>query len=172
MNANIEIKARVQSPEHFAETATKITRSKPEIIIQHDVFFHATTGRLKLRMFPDGTGELIQYSRPDQDGPKTSCYVLAPTDQPTQLREALGAALGEIGEVQKCRQLWLSGRTRIHLDEVSGLGWFMELEVVMGDGDCSVEATAEAEELKDRLGVVAADLVDRAYIDLLMETHA
>jgi adenylate cyclase class IV len=48
----------------------------------------------------------------------------------------------------------------------------MELEVVMGECDCSAEATAEAEELKDRLGVVAADLVDRAYIDLLMETHA
>ncbi len=172
MNANIEIKARVQSPDHFAETATKITRSKPEIIVQHDVFFHVTHGRLKLRMFPDGTGELIQYCRPDQAGPKASRYVLAPTDQPAKLREALGAALGEIGEVQKRRQLWLSGRTRIHLDEVSGLGWFMELEVVLSDGECTIEAKTEAGELKDRLGVVTTDLVDRAYIDLLMETQA
>jgi predicted adenylyl cyclase CyaB len=172
LNANIEIKARVLNSDRFAETASEITGSQPEEIVQHDVFFHATRGRLKLRMFPDGTGELIQYSRPDQDGPKTSHYVLAPTDQPAKLREALSTALGEIGEVKKRRQLWLSGRTRIHLDEVSELGWFMELEVVMGDGDCSAEATAEAEELKDRLGVVAADLVDRAYIDLLMETDA
>ena len=77
-----------------------------------------------------------------------------------------------MGEVKKRRQLWLAGRTRIHLDEVSGLGWFMELEVVMAEGDSSEKARAEAENLMARLGIVEADLVDRAYVDLLTEARA
>jgi len=74
---------------------------------------------------------------------------------------------GEVGRVRKARTLFLVGRTRIHLDEVEGLGHFMELEVVLREGESTEAGVREAHGLMERLGVKAAQLIDRAYVDLL-----
>jgi len=42
---------------------------------------------------------------------------------------ALGQALGIKGVVRKRRMVYMIGQTRVHLDQVEGLGEFMELEV-------------------------------------------
>jgi len=42
---------------------------------------------------------------------------------------ALGLALGIKGVLRKRRTLYMIGQTRVHLDQVEGLGDFMELEV-------------------------------------------
>ena len=56
----------------------------------------------------------------------------------------LEKALGLRGRVRKVRTLYRSGRTRIHLDEVEGLGSFIELEVVLLPGEGVKEGTQEA----------------------------
>lgn len=48
---------------------------------------------------------------------------------PTSLKEVLAGALGVSGSVKKTRYLFLYHQTRIHIDEVVGLGSFVELEV-------------------------------------------
>jgi len=45
------------------------------------------------------------------------------------MQAALGMALGIKGVVRKQRMLYMIGQTRVHLDQVEGLGSFMELEV-------------------------------------------
>jgi hypothetical protein len=47
-----------------------------------------------------------------------------------ELRAVLAAAQGERLVVEKTRHLFMVGQTRIHIDEVKGLGSFMELEVI------------------------------------------
>ena len=120
-------------------------------------------------MFSEDAGELIFYRRVDRAGPKESFYLRSPTTAPRILRESLSLAYGEIGHVRKKRTLFMSGRTRIHLDCVEGLGDFLELEVVMGevDGAPLAEAEAEALGLMARLGIDAGQLVEVAYVDLL-----
>lgn len=81
--------------------------------------------------------------------------------------ETLSAALGVIGTVRKHRVLYLSGQTRIHLDDVEGLGDFLELEVVLDDGQSTAEAERIANDLMAQLGITGDDLVAVAYIDLL-----
>lgn len=44
-------------------------------------------------------------------------------------QETLRLALGIKGSVNKKRYLYMVGQTRVHVDEVEGLGNFMELEV-------------------------------------------
>ena len=79
----------------------------------------------------------------------------------------LNLAYGQAGRVRKTRTLFLAGRTRIHLDRVQGLGDFLELEVVLGEGE-SVEAGTEvAWDLLSRLDVSKERLVEGAYVDLL-----
>ncbi|MEE4638931.1 MAG: class IV adenylate cyclase [Wenzhouxiangella sp.] len=167
MPRNIEIKARVADRAALEQRAATLADEGPVQIFQDDTFFVCPEGRLKLRDFGDGRGELIFYRRADATGPKTSFYRIAPTAEPAALRETLGLALGERGRVIKHRTLYLAGRTRIHLDRVEGLGEFMELEVVLADGEDEATGQKEADELMEQLGIATDQLVEGAYLDLL-----
>jgi adenylate cyclase class IV/ribosomal protein S18 acetylase RimI-like enzyme len=167
MPRNIEIKARIASVAELSTRAAAIADQGPFAIAQDDSFFQCATGRLKLRAFSDERGELIFYRRADQQGPKESFYVRSATSEPAQLRETLALAHGLAGRVRKQRTLFLAGRTRIHLDEVEGLGAFLELEVVLEAHEPAEAGVREAHALMARLGVDPAQLVEGAYVDLL-----
>jgi adenylate cyclase class IV len=164
---NVEIKARIAGVEAVLPVAQALADSPAQAIAQDDTFFVCTHGRLKLRDFGDGRGELIHYHRADTDGPKLSDYARVPTDEPAALREALARALGVLGRVRKQRLLLLAGATRIHLDRVEGLGDFLELEVVLRDGQSEAEGAVIAERLLQRLGVAPGQRLAGAYLDLL-----
>ena len=167
MARNIEIKARVVDLTALTARAAAIADEGPVEIKQDDTFFACEHGRLKLRAFSAEEGELIFYRRADQQGPKESFYVRTPTSSADSLREVLTLAHGEAGRVRKRRTLFMVGRTRIHLDEVEGLGDFLELEVVLRDGETVDAGVREAEGLMARLQVRTSQLIDRAYVDLL-----
>jgi len=78
-------------------------------------------------------------------------------------------AYGQAGRVCKNRTLLLSGRTRIHLDRVEGLGDFLELEVVLEEGESVESGEAVARELMQKLGIDPYQLVEGAYVDLLAQ---
>ena len=94
------------------------------------------------------------------------------TAQPAALREALARAQGVRGRVRKQRWLLLTGQTRIHLDRVEGLGDFLELEVVLRDGQSAADGEAIADVLLARLGVAASQRLAGAYLDLLVAAGA
>jgi adenylate cyclase len=167
MPRNIEIKARIGSLQSLALRVAAIADSGPSEIVQDDTFFACQHGRLKLRAFSVDDGQLIFYRRGDEAGPKESFYLLSPTSSPDTLREALAHAYGQSGRVQKRRTLFLVGRTRVHLDDVRDLGHFLELEVVLEEGEPAEAGVAEAYRLMARLGVEQAQLVTGAYVDLL-----
>ena len=74
--------------------------------------------------------------------------------------------------VVKHRTLLLAGRTRIHLDRVQDLGEFLELEVVLRDGEEAGDGVAEARMLMQRLGIRPDQLIECAYLDLLASRRA
>jgi len=164
---NVEIKARIRDLDDFASRLKTLKPEKPQVLVQEDVFFRIARGRLKLRVLGPRSGELIYYERPDAAGPKASEYEIARTSEPGKLRAVLTAALGVRGIVKKVRLVALAGQTRIHLDEVGGLGLFMELEVVLRPGQNISEGTAIARDLTKKLGIRKSDLVSGAYLDLL-----
>jgi adenylate cyclase class IV len=164
---NVEIKARVDDMAVLAAEAAKIASADPTEILQDDTFFPCTAGRLKLRDFRDGTGELIFYRRANETGPKESFYVRSPTSSPASLCESLSLAYGQLGRVEKHRTLFLVGRTRVHLDKVAKLGNFVELEVVLRDDESAENGAREASELMRALHIPTQQLIDCAYIDLL-----
>lgn len=167
MARNIEIKARIDDPVACAARAAAVADQGPISIEQDDTFFRCIGGRLKLRAFADGTGELIYYRRANSQGPKESFYLRSPTSAPDVLRESLTLANGQAGRVKKHRQLFLVGRTRIHLDEVESLGHFLELEVVLAEGEAPEAGISEAHGLMKRLGLEPSQLIEDAYVDML-----
>lgn len=167
MPRNVEIKARVDSAGPWLAKVKVFADSGPTEIFQDDTFFACSNGRLKLRAFSTSLGELIFYRRSDNAGPKESFYSIVPTTSPDSLREVLTLSYGQIGRVRKTRTLFLADRTRIHLDRVEGLGDFIELEIMLSEGEPAEAGVKVADELLARLGIVREQLVEGAYVDLL-----
>jgi predicted adenylyl cyclase CyaB len=171
MPRNIEIKARISSVEALLPKVRLVAERGPWEIRQDDRYFACTGGRLKLRVDAEGAGELIYYRRSDQLSPRQSFYLRSAIPDPDTLRELLAAAFGEVGRIEKQRTLFLRGRTRIHLDKVTGLGHFLELEVVLAEHEPLAQATTEANELLKQLGLDPSQLIAGSYLDLLAEQH-
>jgi predicted adenylyl cyclase CyaB len=174
MATNVEIKATVQDFAAVKSKAENLCGGPGEVINQEDTFFFAPKGRLKLRIIAgkDGRsrkGQLIHYHRTDAAGPKRSDYIIFETGEPDILKEVLGGALGLRGVVRKQRRLYWVGQTRIHLDQVEGLGSFLELEVVLRPDQPADEGEAIAIDLMYQLGIDQGSLIENAYIDLLEE---
>ncbi len=73
MPRNIEIKARVRSLSKVRQLASELASKESSdedvctVIKQRDVFYHASSGRLKLRFLFDGRpSQLVAYQRSDQ----------------------------------------------------------------------------------------------------------
>ncbi len=171
MARNIEIKARVENPSALFDRAAAISDSEPVEILQDDTFFHCPNGRMKLREFSSSEGQLIFYQREDSQGPKESRYFISNTSEPASLSHVLTLAFGVCGRVRKRRLLFLAGNTRIHLDEVEGLGHFMELEVVLTDGESVEAGQSIARDLMEKLAIPKESLLAGAYVDMLSENH-
>lgn len=171
MARNIEIKVRVANIEALSPKAAEMADHGPLEIRQDDTYFFCRNGRLKLRSFSPTEGELIFYQRSDQPGPKESFYLMSSTTTPDNLREILSLVYGQIGLVRKYRTLFLVGRTRIHLDRVEGLGDFLEIEVVLDEGESLEVGMTEALDLLKKLGVSSLQLIEGSYLDLLNELN-
>ena len=169
MAKNVEIKARIPSLD-FAKLKDRVAGladGESVLLNQVDSFFDSQKGRLKLREFSDGKAELLYYERPDLLGPKTSVYTRIEVDSAAELKGLLVASNGLLGVVAKQRELFFIGKTRIHLDQVEGLGTFLELEVVLDESENSAAGMAVAEELMRRLKVLPEQLISNSYFDLL-----
>lgn len=159
---------------------------------QTDTYFGVPRGRLKLR---EGQIEnnLIFYARPDQEGPKRSDVILYPSRPGSELKALLEAALGTLVVVEKRREIYFvevcdvvvtgdpsatdraRGRenVKVHLDTVTGLGSFVEIEAIDLDGTLGPALLdAQCRRLMARLAITDADLVAASYSDLLRARRA
>lgn len=167
MPRNVEIKARVHDLEALRQRVEALSDTPVQIIDQLDTFYLSPKGRIKLRVLAPDRCELIQYTRADDATAKTSTYDIVRSDDPASFSRILESALPIRGVVTKRRYLYLIGETRVHLDEVEGLGTFMELEVVLSKGQTSKYGESIAKDLMAELGIQSEDLVSGAYIDLM-----
>ena len=138
---------------------------------QIDHYFNVPEGRFKLRQ---GKIEqsLIFYRRGDQAGPKDSqveLTVLPDEAAAISLARTLDAALGTWVKVDKQREIYFIDNVKFHLDEVAGLGAFVEIEAI-GDSEAEREGLLrQCETYMGYLEVRGDQLVDRSYSDLLSE---
>ncbi len=166
---NIEIKARLKSISSAEPIASGLAGGGPYArLLQVDTYFNVPDGRLKLRE-EGSTGELIYYRRPDAPGPSRSDYIIVPVGSPADVRGVLEAALGVRCMVRKQRAVYLHENVRIHLDEVEGLGFFLEFEAVMPEGSPDEEGESLLLSLMRAFGLEQDDLVDCSYCDLMKQ---
>lgn len=166
--SNLEIKARCADLVAVRARAERLATSHLGVDAQVDTYFQVPRGRLKLRESSLSGGQLIPYLRRDERGPKRSDYQVIPVSDPSAVRGLLEAILGRHRVVRKRREIFLYENVRIHLDEVEGLGTFVELEAVF-DGSAAELAVQQrkVDFLMRELAVAPDDLLDVSYEGLL-----
>lgn len=165
---NVELKAKDSNPERSLEICRDLEAEDHGVISQRDTYFEVASGGLKLREESPGTPHLIQFQRTDEAQQRLSSYRIVAIDDGASLRAALREALGERGVVVKRRHLFLWRDVRIHLDDVKGLGSFLELEAVAPpDSDLTHEYELVAE-LRDAFSIADESLCAHGYADQLL----
>ena len=165
MAANLEIKASLAGSELAAAQAQRLGAEYAGELHHIDVYFRTVNGRLKLRTINGAAAELIAYERDEESDERLSRFERLRVDDPESLRRMLETALGVRGVVEKRRTLWMYGDTRIHIDEVRDLGYFLEIEVPVVDG--SDRAARTMRTLLEGFQVAPEAYIRSSYIDLL-----
>ena len=163
---NIEIKARIHDFIRVKELVEELCPIPIQIEKQKDTFFTTNSGRLKLRETANESA-IMYYNRPNSFKPKLSDIDLSFVENPNTLKSVLAKSNGICGIVIKKRSLYKYGQTRIHLDDVIGLGKFIELEVVLKENQSVKDGKTIAYNLMEKLDIQQTDLIDVAYIDLI-----
>jgi adenylate cyclase, class 2 len=167
-NENIELKAADADPAASERACRALGAVDCGVLAQRDTYFAVERGLLKLREDSEaGTGELIFYVRAREDGARASSYWRAPASDPAAWRALLGAAHGVSGVVTKRRRLFLHRNVRIHLDDVEGLGTFVELESVLAvPGNQSADEARALAEVVAVLGLAGRETIAGGYLEL------
>ncbi len=164
MPVNLELKARIASLEAAEARARAAGLQFRDILPQVDTYFRVVDGRLKLREQKGGPSELIYYERSENTSERLSTYYTEPVADPTRLVQLLSRALGILAVVAKERHLYLYRGARVHLDEVRGLGSFVEFEV-----PADAQGTEEImKELRQLFGIGEADVIKNSYSDMII----
>ena len=167
MRQNIELKARLVDLEAARSTAKRIATESLGIQHQIDTYFHCQEGRLKLREITRQQAQLVWYSRENVDNSKLSDYQLVAIDDATGLKTALTSGLGVRAIVRKRRDIYLFHNVRIHLDEVEGLGTFLEFESVLSDGISAEEGHEQLRRLQAEFEIVDDQLLSGSYGEMV-----
>ncbi len=164
---NIELKARDPDPARSLQASLDVGASDEGWLRQTDTYFRVPHGRLKLRE-EDAVSQLISYERANQAEARESRYRLVEVSDPAGLKDALSDALGVLVVVEKSRRLLLWQGVRIHLDEVRGLGSFIEIEAVADPASDLSPEHRRARELQDALAITPDRIVAFSYSDELL----
>jgi adenylate cyclase class 2 len=134
---------------------------------QIDTYFRVPQGRLKLRQGKIENA-LIFYSRPNVAGAKQSDVTLSKVEPSSDLGKVLMQALGVLVAVDKRREIYFVENVKIHLDEVAGLGRFLEVEAI-GSAGQKEQLQRQCDQFLRDFGVQQSDFESDSYSDLLLQ---
>jgi adenylate cyclase, class 2 len=166
---NVEIKAKC----HNHATIEQILLDKKARFIgldhQIDTYFKVPNGRLKLR---EGNIEntLIFYDRPNQAGPKKSDIILYHVQPEASLKAILEKTNGVLAVVDKQRKIFFIDNVKFHLDDVLGLGQFVEIEAIDTEGGLGYDyLLKQCTFYMELFSIQETDLLTNSYSDMIME---
>lgn len=165
MPQNLELKVKLASHKEVKKHLKNIKASFIKTLNQKDVYYKIPNGLLKLRI-ENGKQSIIKYMRNEKGKDRFSNY------------EVLHFSSGDSEKffkdffkietvVEKKRKLFMYDYTRIHLDEVKGLGDFLELETLVING--KADAKKRFKTIIGLLDLVKYDEIRKSYRDLMLE---
>ncbi len=167
VHLNIEIKAKCTDKALIRTVLHQHKANFKGLDHQVDTYFNCTEGRLKLR---EGNIEnsLIHYNRPNTKSPKASVVSLYHPNPNSTLKGVLINALGIKTIIDKKREIYFIDNVKFHIDEVKGLGSFVEIEAIDYEGNIGEKKLHEqCNYYMQALKIKSNDLIHVSYSDLL-----
>jgi predicted adenylyl cyclase CyaB len=164
---NLEFKARLGDSTTVLKRARELGADLWGDLRQTDTYFAVDSGRLKLRETAGFQAELIYYERDENGEGRASDYENAHSADADALRSVLSHALGVVATVKKRRTLLVLDSTRFHLDNVEGLGSFIELEAAVKQDEADARLRIDA--LVAELGFDWSDCLRTSYLDMVVQ---
>lgn len=169
---NVEFKAELRDLPLARSICKALKATWVGELQQTDTYFRVASGRLKKRETVGEETEFIFYDRANRIRPKISQFTIYSEQHAL---ERFGTSPLPIWlVVKKKRELWLHRNVRIHLDQVEGLGNFIEFEALVSKEHNVPKCHESIGELRTALLPVLGEAIDRGYSDLLaaeMETQ-
>ena len=165
---NVEIKAKCYNADRIRNYLLANNAEFKGVDQQTDSYFNVPNGRLKLR---EGNIEnnLIFYERANQAGPKNSHFHLVKIEDAKGIKEVLTKSMGLKIVIKKKREIYYISNVKFHIDEVPGLGSFVEIEAG------NVASNLTQEQLKEQCDfymkefeIKPEDLVEVSYSDMVL----
>lgn len=164
MAFNLELKTKIKSFTFYENILKQINAEYKGIINQKDIYYKYKNGLLKLRV-ENNSYTLIKYLR-DEKNKRWSNYELLELKGKNP-EKYLSEILEVDTVVKKKRKLFMYKNTRVHLDEVNGLGKFLELETLLLKD--RIDATKRFNEIKNLLQLNNCVEIRKSYKNLLEE---
>jgi adenylate cyclase, class 2 len=167
MPFNIEVKVKFANLEAVEKTLLDKGARFVGTDFQTDKYYKIPNGRLKIRR-GNIENQLIFYRRNESEEFKQSDIILLPIDD--KLEFVLDNSLETAVVVKKARKIFFINNAKFHLDEVEGLGRFVEIEIIDATDSLPKEQlAADCEMYVDVLGLRNGGVfVAQSYSDLLL----
>ncbi len=165
---NIETKVKV---DDFSDTLNYLKNtgiSYKGKIRQKDTYFHTFKGYLKHREINSKRNQLICYERDYSDEQNISYYKIVKIpgiNLNKEICDILKTTYHTKAIILKKRRLWIYKNTRIHLDVVTDLGFFIELETVAVN-DNEKFTQKEHEDIRKKLHLDKYENIQYSYLDM------
>jgi len=167
---NIELKAKYADLEEAARISEALGARFDCEERQEDSFYNVPDGRLKLRRSSSLGAQLIFYRRADTSEKKESTGTRTPVPDPAEMHAILSTVLGVRCTVRKRRRVYWLDNAKINIDEVEGLGKFIEFEVVLDAAHGEAEGQLLMDSLIREFDIEPEQRISVAYADMLMNT--
>ncbi|MCL5028702.1 MAG: class IV adenylate cyclase [Bacteroidetes bacterium] len=164
MPTNLELKIKLESFNRTKGLLKKINAKFIRTLNQKDVYYKTGTGLLKLRV-ENGQQSVIKYVRNEKDKDRFSDYHLLKISDGKAENFFEGIFPAE-AVVQKKRILYMFDNTRVHLDTVKNLGYFLELETLVIKG--KLDAKKRFGKIIELLQLSEYDEIRNSYRDLIL----
>jgi len=162
---NLELKTKIPDRTKILTRINRMGATYQDKMNQLDYYLRIGENKEKIREINKKIVEYIIYRRPEKKGVKDSDYTIKRIF--FKQKNDLLKQKHPLCIVNKIRQLWMYGNTRIHLDSVSGLGDYLELETVLKDISNN-EGLKEFNKIVKLLGIKTREAEPSSYSDLIL----
>lgn len=161
----IDLKLELRDPVMVRGQLRALGAKRIVALEQRDVRFPLPDGRLLRREAEGEPTEWIFYHRVDRPQPAT-CHFTILSDEQARTRWGVHG-LREAASIVRTREYWMADGVGVHVDDVEGLGRFVELIVLVTSRSDPAEARARLLRVHQALKPSLGESVSASYGDLV-----
>ena len=162
----IEIKAHCPDPDRTEAILASLGAGPTGRFSQVDYCYCLSDGRLIIRKNGPGDGVILYYVRAMSREPSRSDSTSVAIGDPEIMIRIFSSIVGKAVEVEKTRKVWIRDNVTANIDDVFGLGMFVELAATSEEW-CVKDNIERIRTLMLAMQIPKDAIVAKSYSDLI-----